>query len=90
MPYDFARLKNVLLRSNLQAKDPSLYQVLDQLIKGLIDLQHVIDELESDITVVSQSGTGGAISSEWSVLTNGDPVTPELIFADGDVIMVSV
>lgn len=24
----------------------------------------------------------------WSPLTNGDPVTPELIFADGDVIMV--
>ena len=27
---------------------------------------------------------------EWSVLTNGDPVTPELIFADGDVIMIRV
>lgn len=24
---------------------------------------------------------------EWDVLTNGDPVTPELIFAGGDVIM---
>jgi len=24
---------------------------------------------------------------EWSVLTNGDPINPELIFADGDVIM---
>ncbi len=27
---------------------------------------------------------------EWSVLTNGDPVTPELIFAGGDVIMTHV
>jgi len=26
--------------------------------------------------------------SEWSVLTNGDPTVPELIFADGDVIMI--
>ena len=26
--------------------------------------------------------------SQWSVLTNGDPVTPELIFAGGDVIML--
>jgi hypothetical protein len=27
-------------------------------------------------------------TGNWSVLTNGDPVTPELIFAGGDVIMV--
>lgn len=26
--------------------------------------------------------------SQWSVLTNGDPVSPELIFAGGDVIML--
>lgn len=29
----------------------------------------------------------GGVPSEWSVLTNGDPVNPELIFAGGDVIM---
>lgn len=28
--------------------------------------------------------------SEWSVLTNGDPVSPELIFAGGDVIMTHI
>lgn len=27
-------------------------------------------------------------TGNWSVLTNGDPVTPELIFAGGDVVMV--
>lgn len=27
-------------------------------------------------------------TGNWSVLTNGDPVTPELIFAGGDVIMI--
>lgn len=27
---------------------------------------------------------------DWSVLTNGDPVTPELIFAGGDVIMIRI
>lgn len=33
--------------------------------------------------------TGGGAGSAWSVLTNGDPVTPELIFdGNGDVIMV--
>ena len=26
--------------------------------------------------------------SEWSVLTNGDAINPELIYADGDVIMI--
>lgn len=29
-------------------------------------------------------------TGDWSVLTNGDPVTPELVFADGDVIMTYV
>lgn len=29
----------------------------------------------------------GGDHPEWSVLTNGDPVNPELIFAGGDVIM---
>lgn len=29
-------------------------------------------------------------SPEWSVLTNGNVATPELIFADGDVIMVHI
>lgn len=37
------------------------------------------------------SGSGGSGTYyEWSVLTNGDPTTPELIFAGGDVIMVRV
>jgi hypothetical protein len=38
-------------------------------------------------TVLSASG---ASSSTWSVLTNGDLVDPELIFAGGDVIMITV
>ncbi len=39
-----------------------------------------------DIEIASSGGGGG---SDWSVLTNGDPVTPELIFdGNGDVIMV--
>lgn len=36
-------------------------------------------------TVVSST----VADREWSVLTNGDATTPELIFADGDVIMTS-
>jgi hypothetical protein len=36
------------------------------------------------------SATGGGAGSAWSVLTNGDSADPELIFVDGDVIMVAV
>lgn len=44
---------------------------------------------EPDIFMIgSQSGSSEFV--EWSVLTNGDPVSPELIFAGGDVIMVHV
>ena len=32
-----------------------------------------------------ETATGG---SQWSVLTNGDPVSPEIIFAGGDVVML--
>jgi len=37
------------------------------------------------------TGGGGSSSTvEWDVLTNGDATTPELIFADGDVIMTHI
>jgi hypothetical protein len=49
-------------------------------------------DIELDLSVAGQvtinfTGTSGG-GSEWSVLTNGDPINPELIFAGGDVIMV--
>ena len=34
--------------------------------------------------------TGAEAQGYWSPLTNGDPVTPELVFADGDAIMTWV
>lgn len=30
------------------------------------------------------------VVTQWSVLTNGDPISPELIFVDGDVVMVHI
>jgi hypothetical protein len=39
-----------------------------------------------DGTWATPAGGGGG--SQWSVLTNGDPVAPELIFAGGDVVML--
>lgn len=39
-----------------------------------------------------QDATGGETHEDgyWSVLTNGDPDSPEIVFADGDVVMVWV
>lgn len=33
---------------------------------------------------------GTAVASQWEVLTNGDAVNPELIYAGGDVIMLEI
>ena len=38
----------------------------------------------------SGSSSSPAVDHQWSVLTNGDAASPELIFADGDVIMLEV
>lgn len=49
------------------------------------------DNVSFDTSVIGQLRIDVAVPSgdhpEWDVLTNGDPVTPELIFAGGDVIM---
>lgn len=41
---------------------------------------------------ITDGGAGSTVTlattDEWSVLTNGDPVSPELIFASGDVVMI--
>jgi len=41
---------------------------------------------EDGMIIIRQNG-GNNIFVEWSVLTNGDPDFPELVFAGGDVIM---
>jgi hypothetical protein len=41
------------------------------------------DTVPNERTINSSGGSGG----DWSVLTNGDVLNPELIFAGGDVIM---
>jgi len=57
-------------------------EMFDNVFKELRRLQAEID--------TKGTGDGGPFI-EWSVLTNGDPVTPELIFTSfGDVIMVHV
>lgn len=41
----------------------------------------------SGVLPVAHGGTGLSFSVVWEPLANGDAVTPELIFAGGDVIM---
>jgi hypothetical protein len=44
------------------------------------------DDTVPNERTINSSGSGSG--SQWSVLTNGDADNPELIFADGDVIMI--
>lgn len=52
--------------------------------------------VDEDGDPFSYNDAGGLLTipatpgSAWSVLTNGDPVSPELIFAGGDVIMIEI
>lgn len=113
---DVARLKSQLLRSQLQIKDPPLFQVINLLIDALNEVQgttsggggsttsvtNIVNNLTQMVDLfgssdgsgddfISPPSSGGtAIDRQWSVLTNGDPVSPELIFADGDVIMTHI
>lgn len=46
-------------------------------------------ESNETIIMINNSGFGSSSFVEWSVLTNGDPINPELIFDGlGDVIMI--
>lgn len=48
------------------------------------------DFLRADGTF-ADPGSGGGSSSEWSVLTNSDPINPEVMFdSDGDVLMTEL
>jgi hypothetical protein len=50
--------------------------------------------VQGDILVYQEAGDSDPAQwinrqeTQWSVLTNGDPVTPEIIFAGGDVVML--
>lgn len=47
--------------------------------------QGEFDTVSERIAAAAESGGGGSVGRE--PLTNGDPDAPELLFADGDVIM---
>lgn len=83
---DLSRLKTTLLTSGLQQRDNPLFQVIDQLIRAveqnLTNLSSTVSSTVSNVTVLS--------SKEWSVLTDGNLLEPELIYALGQVIMIHV
>lgn len=58
----------------------------ENVISAAANLEDQLADLADAIAAASEDAIGNA----WSVLTNGDPVTPELIFAGGDVVMVEV
>jgi predicted acyltransferase len=77
------RLKSQLLLSGLSQKDQPLFQIINTLID-------TIRGLESSVSSLSNTVNTPSSHPEWSVLTNGDLVTPELIFAGGDVVMIRI
>lgn len=78
----FERLKSQLASSGLRQNNPTLFQVINQMIDGLIQGQQATIQ-----TISSSVATIITVEKEWSVLTNGNVASPELIFAGGDVIM---
>lgn len=58
--------------------------------KKTVIIQQTIQELLNNISI-QQGDASSSVFVEWSVLTNGDPINPELIFdAFGDVIMTHI
>lgn len=78
------------MTSGLQQKDLPLFQVINQLIDVTDKSLATISKLSSSSSSSSGSGSGGNNNDSWSVLTNGDLVAPELIFAGGNVIMLHI
>jgi hypothetical protein len=87
-PVDLGRLKSQLLITGLQQSNNPLYQIIFQLITAFDKFQVFVIAGLSNI-LPGPPGPAG-IDRQWSVLTNGDEASPELIFAGGDVIMVSI
>lgn len=132
----YDRLRSQLAMTGLSKSNPTLYQVIDQLIdlamRSLVESANNTTVIADDVTgvaadlgivknsdfltfsdessllpnsreliagtgvtfddltpnqrIINTSG-GGAV---WSVLTDGDVIEPELIFAGGDVIMTHI
>lgn len=114
------RLKSTLQTTGLQQTNNALFQLLNDLIKYLREVQTSVSTIiksgggtsttiigqtgpmgppglifgrkkESNKTIIiSSSAASSSTDREWSVLTNGDIANPELIFSNGDVIMVHI
>lgn len=96
---DLDKLKAILLNSRVQVSNNALFQVINQILDALKSLISIVSSgsgggggisnlIAGDfIQLVTANGQTTINGAEWSVLTNGDLVTPELIFAGGDVIM---
>jgi len=76
-----SQLKALLLGTGLQRTNIALFNVINRLIDSITSVDQTLTRISSTTSV----GVG-----EWSVLTDGDPTAPVLIFADGDVIMTHI
>lgn len=104
VPPDYKRLMGILNNSQVRTKDNPLYEVVRRLLQWgeqqnkSIEAQ-ISNSISTAISELPSSGGGGSDTGgnggvtvsgdQWSVLTNGDEINPDLIYAGGDVIMLN-
>lgn len=81
---NFARLKSQLATSGLAQTNITLFQIINSLIDAMTQMQDATGE---SITNTVTNIISTSLSTEWDVLTDGDLIEPELIYAGGEVIM---
>lgn len=66
---------------------PESVQVPASALSASENLRDHLADVEAAI-VAAAAAAAAAAAVTWSVMTNGDPANPEIVFVDGDVVMV--
>lgn len=96
IPVDYAGLNvgtqidNAPADTPLDADEFGFWDVVDEVLKKITWANIVIVFTAIFDTLYASISHTHTTTKIWAPLTNGDPVSPELVFWDGDVIMVEV
>ncbi len=80
---NLSRLQSQLLTSGIQQSNNALYQVITQLLFAVQQIQNA----SSSSSVIP---TPTEVDGYWTPLTDGDLDETDLIFSNGDAIMVFI
>ena len=81
------------LESRLDALEDEVESLQNQISAAIADFNAALDaERHARLAMLAQLQSQIALvaASYWEPVTNGDPVNPEILFADGDVVMAQV